>query len=319
MKKENGSILSKILSLFFIIFLITVLFLMYQIYNENNFNGFGKSELKIYSSNFLRDNLEKYNGVSSYKIESNTFNDAMLSKKIKVKKNTPYKVSCMVKLENVTTEQKKSCGGAHICIADSLERSEAIVGTSDWKKLEFYFNSKNRDEVEIGFRLGGYDDKCTGKVWFADFMLEEGLSTNDTNWKFALFIVDSVDVNIENKNVKINMTEADVKDMNINMGRFKTSINELSNNKISIDYDTIRISEPITSLTYDVENGYYVAPKDVKNIISPYLENKEYDHIFVAVRLGDELHRNDIDVHDWIGLRRNGLLWNRFFEYTITK
>jgi len=239
----------------------------------------------------------------------------MLSKKVSVKKNTPYKVTCMVKTENVVTEENPSCGGAHICIADSLERSEAISGTSDWQKLEFYFNSKNRDEVEIGFRLGGYDDKCTGKVWFADFVLEEGMLTDDTNWKFALFIIDNVDVKIKNKTIKINMTETDVKDMNINMGRFKTSISELSNNKISIDYDVIRISDPITSLTYDDENGYYVAPKDAKKLISPYLKNKEYDHIFIAVRLGDELHSDDIAVYDWIGLRRYGLLWNRLFKY----
>ena len=112
MKSQKGSILSKILRAFFTIFLLITLFFMYQIYNENNFNGFKKSELNIYSSEFLRDSSEKYNGKSSYKIESNTFNDAMFSKKIKVKKNTPYKVSCMIKLENVVAKENPSCGGA---------------------------------------------------------------------------------------------------------------------------------------------------------------------------------------------------------------
>lgn len=318
MNKENGSALGKIVYTTTVIILSALLFFVYQIYNENNLNGLNKSELNIYSSSFLKDRTQLYNNKSSYKIESNTFNDAMLSKTIKVTKNTPYKVSCMVKVENVETENKPSCGGAHICIADSLERSKAIVGTSDWQKLEFYFNSKNRENIEIGFRLGGYDDKCTGKVWFADLQLEEGMSSDDTNWKFGLFIIDNIDVKMQNKNVKINMTEADVKDMTINMGRFKTSINELSNGKISIDYDIIRISEPITSLTYDEQNGYYIAPKDAKDLISSYVEGTEYDHIFLAVRLGDELHENDIAVYDWIGLRRNGLLWNWFFKYKIT-
>jgi len=318
MKKENGNVLSKILYLFFVIIMIIILFSIYQIYKENNFNGLSKSEFDLYASNFTRDKLEKYNEVPSYKIESNTLNDAMLSKKIKVKKNTPYKVSCMVKVENVVTEQNPSSGGAHICIADTVERSETITGTNDWQKLEFYFNSKNREEVEVGFRLGGYDDKCIGKAWFANFELEEGLDDVDTNWNFALFIVDSIDVNVNNKNVKINMTQTDVNDMSINMSRFKTSISELSDNKITIDYDIVRISDPITSLTYDETNGYYVSTKDVKNLITPYLKNEEYDHIFVAVRLGDELHNDDIKVYDWIGLRRNGLLWNRFFKYKIT-
>ena len=144
------------------------------------------------------------------------------------------------------------------------------------------------------------------------------MRTYDTNWKFALFVVDSVDVSLQNKHININMTESDVNDMKINMGRFKNSINELSNNSISIDYDVFRVSDPITSLTYDETNGYYVAPKDVKNLINNYIENSEYDHIFVAVRLGDEVHSDDIAVYDWIGLRWNGLLWNRFFKYTFT-
>lgn len=302
MRKQDGNILSKILYTFFVIILIVILFSIYEIYDENNFNGLSKSEFNIYSSNFSRDKSVKYNNTSSYKIESTTFNDAMLSKKIQVKKNTPYKVSCMVKVENVETENNPSCAGAHICIADTLERSETISGTADWKKLEFYFNSKNRNEVEVGFRLGGYDDKCTGKVWFSDFMLEEGMATNDTNWKFALFIIENVDVNVNSKNVNISMTETDVSDMKTNMGRFKTSISELSNNKISIDYDVIRISEPLTSLTYDNTNGYYVSPKDAKQLISSHLKGAEYDHIFVAVRLGDEIHNDDIAVYDWIGL-----------------
>lgn len=302
MKKQNGAILNKILQIFFILILLIILFAIYQIYTENNFDGLTKSELNIYSSNFLRDKIVKYNNEDSYKIESYTFNDAMLSKKIKVKQNTPYRVSCMVKVTDVITEQNPSCGGAHICIADTLERSKSITGTADWQKLEFYFNSKNRDEVEIGFRLGGYDSRCTGEVWFSDLMLEEGLESTDTNWKFGLFIMENVDVDIENKNIQISMTQTDINDMKINMSRFKNTISELSYNKITIDYDVYRISEPITSLTYDEDNGYYVAPKDVKKILQPYLEKVDYDHIFVAIRLGDELHSDDIKVYDWIGL-----------------
>ncbi|MBR6504695.1 MAG: hypothetical protein IKT41_03160 [Clostridia bacterium] len=313
MKKERGSILSKILNFIFTIILLIILFFIYEIFTENNFEGFSKRELNIYSSNFLRDKNVKYNDKVSYKIKSNTFNDAMLSKKISVKQNTPYKVSCMVKLENVVTEQEPSCGGAHICIADSLERSEALTGTTDWQKLEFYFNSKNREKVEIGFRLGGYDENCTGEVWFADFKIEEGTMSQDTNWKFALFILDSIDVNINNKNIKLSMSQTDVNDMKLNMSRLKTTLSELSNNKMTAEYDVYRISEPITSLTYDQDNGYYVSPKDVKNLIGNYVKNSQYDHIFVAIRLGDELHQNDIEVLDWIGLRRNGLLWYRLF------
>lgn len=299
MKKQNGSVLSKV---FYVIILLIILFVIYNIYQENNFNGMSKSELNMYTSDFLMDKSVSYNGKSSYKIESNTFNDAMLSKKIKVTPNTPYKVTCMVKVEDVVTEQNPSCGGAHMCIAGTLERSNAISGTSDWQRLEFYFNSKNREEVEVGFRLGGYDEKCTGKVWFADITLEEGMPSTDTNWKFALFIMKSVDVDIDDKNIEINMTQADVSDMKVNMSRFQDTVTSIANSKMTIDYDVIEIDEPITSLTHDEENGYYVAPKDVNDMLYPYIYGSEYDHVFVAVRLGDDMHKNDIEVFDWIGL-----------------
>ncbi len=86
------------------------------------------------------------------------------------------------------------------------------------------------------------------------------------------------------------------------MSRFQTACKELSNGKMTATYDFITIDEPITSLSYDTENGYFVDPKNIENIIKPYLEKEDYDHIFVCVRLGDNEHQNDIPVYDWIGL-----------------
>ena len=57
----------------------------------------------------------------------------------------------------------------------------------------------------------------------------------------------------------------------------------------------------------------------VEDIITPYLDKKEYDYIFVAVRLGDLDKNIEIPIYDWIGLRRNGFTWNRVFKYKITK
>lgn len=98
------------------------------------------------------------------------------------------------------------------------------------------------------------------------------------------------------------MNTQDIAQMRQNMSRFKTSCEQLSKNKMTVSYDFITIEEPITSLSYDKENGYHVAPENVKDLIQPYLEQKNYDHIFVCVRLGDNEHKNDIPVYDWIGL-----------------
>ena len=69
----------------------------------------------------------------------------------------------MVKTENVISENGKNNAGAQIAIADTVECSESIVGTTEWQKLEFIFDSKNREEIEIGFRLGRKRNKLQGK------------------------------------------------------------------------------------------------------------------------------------------------------------
>lgn len=94
----------------------------------------------------------------------------------------------------------------------------------------------------------------------------------------------------------------DIAQMRQNMSRFKTSCEELSKQKMTVTYDVITIEEPITTLSYDSENGYYVAPENIEHLILPYLEKENYDHIFVCIRLGDNEHKNNIPVYDWIGL-----------------
>ena len=53
----------------------------------------------------------------------------------------------------------------------------------------------------------------------------------------------------------------------------------------------------------------------IKNVV----QQNDYDHIFVIIRLGNEEYKDDIKINDWIGLQFNGLLWNRVFKYKITK
>ena len=89
------------------IILIFILFLAWNFYLDNNFNDFLRSEAKLRTSKFLRDDEVKYSNIRSYKIESNEYNDAMFSKEIEVEKNTPYKVTCMVKTDNVEPKKKK--------------------------------------------------------------------------------------------------------------------------------------------------------------------------------------------------------------------
>ena len=306
--KKIGNIISWII-------IIAILVVAFNFYKSNNFNEFIRSEMELHTSQFKRDSEMKYSKTDSYRIVSNIANDATFYKKVKVQKNRPYKVTCMVKTENVVPENDLSGVGAQISVIGTTEKSVAITGTQDWQKIEMIFNSKDREEVNIGFRLGGYLGKCTGTVWFSDFTFEEGTTTESNNWNFACFIFENTDVVVDGKKVKISMTDNDISDIRDTIKRFKTTVNELSQNKMTANCDVYRVQEPITKLSYDEEFGYFVAAEDVENSIKDVVQQNDYDHIFVIIRLGNEKYKDDIQINDWIGLRLYGLLWNRIFKY----
>ena len=285
MTKTAKSIIGKILYVITIIILCILLVYAYNYYQSNNFNHFVKSEANLYKSQFKRDNTVKYNDNRSYEIISPDYNDAMFYKTINVEKNQPYKITCMVKTEDVEAEDNISGVGAHISIEGSTERSVAIQGTSDWQKIELIFNSKNRDTINIGFRLGGNLGKAKGKAWFSNFKLEEGTLENNSDWKFACFIFKNTDVNLNGNEIKLEVTNNDMDDIKNTLERFENSCYTLSEGKMTANCEIYEIDTPITELSYDEEFGYYVSPENVEKQIKDIVERNDYDHIFVVVRL----------------------------------
>ena len=265
--------------------LLILLYFAYQYYQTNNFGDYIRSEAKIYTSQFSRDKETKYNNKKSYKIESQEYNDAMFYKKIKVNKNQPYKVTCMAKTNEVQAKEETSGVGAQISIEGTTERSVAISGTQDWQKIEFIFNSKDREEVNIGFRLGGYLGEAKGEAWFSDFTIEEGMLEQDNNWKFACFIFKTTDVTLNEKQVELSVTQSDIKDITNTINLFEKSCESLSNGKMSAKCDIYGIDTPLSKLSYDSEFGYYVAAEDIENQIKDVISANDYDHIFAIVRL----------------------------------
>ena len=285
MAKKEKTLLGKITYWITVIILLVLLYYAYQYYQTNNFNNFVRSEANLYTSEFKRDDKVKYNNKKSYSIESKEFNDAMFYETVKVEKNQPYKVTCMVKTEDVEAEEGISGVGAHISIEGSTERSVAIQGTTDWQKIELIFNSKDREEINIGFRLGGNLGEAKGKAWFSEFTLEEGIPENNSNWEFACFIFKTTSVNIDNKQINLLVTENDVIDIQDTISRFENSCYTMSQGKMRAKCDIYEVNTPLSKLSYDEEFGYYVAPEDVEEQIKSTIETNNYDHIFVVVRL----------------------------------
>ena len=291
-----------IINIFTFIILMLAIYLAYQFYQSNNFNGLIRSEVNLGMSVFKRDKKVKYSDINSYRITSNEFNDAMFSKEKKKKKNTPYKVTCMIKTKGVEANKNASSIGAQISISNTAERSVVIKGDNDWQKVEFIFNSKNRDIVDIAFRLGGTEGYAKGEAWFSDFKIEEGQAEEDSNWNFACFIFENTNVTVDGKEIDIQVNNTDMADIKNTIERFKNSCKQLSNEKMIANCDIYEIQAPITSLSYDNEFGYYVAPEDIEEQIKDIINQNNYDHIFAIVRLGNEEYEDDIEIKDWIGL-----------------
>lgn len=301
--QKTSKIIGKILS---IIISLVLIFIAYRIYSSNNFNEYIRAEFNSGISNFSRDSQEKYSKMDSYKIENTDFNDAMFFKTINVVPNTSYKVSCMVKTKDVINKEENKDAGAHICINETVEKSDNVIGTSDWTKIEFIFNSKNREEVQIGFRLGGNYNDSKGTAWFSDMTIEAATADTSNKWNFLCLLFDKTKVSLEvqgkMQKFDLNLLESDIYDMKSCINRFKSSMETMSQGKIRVNYDVVEIETPITSMSYDEENGYYVSPYDIKDVLDKYIKEGKYDHIFIAFRTGDINSKEEIPVNDWIGL-----------------
>ena len=124
-KKHNvNKFLATLILLSVIEILITYIYIKVK---PQYFGDFARAEYNYGLSEFERDSEVKYGDKSSFKISSSNYNDAMYYYEVKVTPNTPYKVSCMVKTENVILEDDASSAGAEICIIDTVERSKAIT------------------------------------------------------------------------------------------------------------------------------------------------------------------------------------------------
>ena len=280
--------------IYFIVIIIIILIGRY-IYCKYNFYDYLKAVREEGKTSFTRDSSVVYSDMDSYKIENKDYNDAFFYKEISVEPYTAYKVTCMVKTENVENQAGEITGGAQISINNSIECSRALTGTNDWTELTFMFNSNNRTSVELGFRLGGYEDYSKGTVWFSDFKIEEGSMDYDTNWNIACFIIDNINTTLTEgdkagTSVDIEVSSDDISTIRKDLSRLENSIKEISGNRMNITYDLIEIKDTLTTLSYNETNKYYAGPKDVYPLIDEYIQ-KEVPNISISLS-----HRSSVFV-----------------------
>ena len=91
------------------IFAIVIIIIAIVIYRKYDFNFYTKGIQERDKTTFSRDADIKYGKERSYKIENRESNDAMFYREVTVRKNTPYRVTCMVRTENVVGNENEVC------------------------------------------------------------------------------------------------------------------------------------------------------------------------------------------------------------------
>lgn len=298
MKNNAGRIRNIIINLITIAIIIVAIL----VYRKFDFNFYTKGVVEEGVTQFTRDSQTRYSQTRSYKIENTEENDAMFSKKISVTPHTLYKVTCMVKTEDVKSSDNNPMAGAQICVNSTEEHSTVLSGDNDWTRLEFMFDSKSNNTVEIGFRLGGNLLRASGTAWFSDLTIEQGTPDQSNTWKFGCFVIENIEAQAGDKKVDVSMSYKQKQDVNEHIRRFKNSIEEMSKGKIKVEYEVINITEALTTLTFEEDNGYYIGEKDIYPLINNYVQAKQFDHIFICSNLPLESELVGGDVSEWIGL-----------------
>ena len=267
--KKFFDILGKIL---FVLIILGILYATYYFYSKYYFDDFIKAQVEVSGTDFYRED-------KNFCIENIEYNDSVFYKKLEVEPNTGYRVSCKIKTENVSgrdsesnkelndEESLKQQIGACISIIDTEEQSDVIVGNSDFKEVELIFNSKNRQEVNIAFRLGSIYGDAKGKATFSDIKVEK-TDVKDNKWNIVCFMINDIDATLNRKRYKVSMTEEDKYIIKQNLERFKTTMEDFSEGKMDIDTECIEIDKPLKTLSYSEENYYYIEPDDVYDLIA---------------------------------------------------
>jgi len=159
------------------LFITLSFFLLTISYSQNLVQNSGFEEImpslwekKVWGGEYINflynmDGINKSNAVA---ITSKKGVNAALHTTITVQPFTEYVLSGWIKTKKITKLNGK---GAMIVMDFDQEKAKILTGTNDWTKVEFEFNSGNRNSINVYCLLGGWGE-VTGKAWFDDISLK---------------------------------------------------------------------------------------------------------------------------------------------------
>lgn len=96
-------------------------------------------------------------------------NDARWCQKVAVQPGATYRISTLLKTQEVGT----GTVGAHIVIEPRIIYSSDVTGTHDWQRIELVAQAGEESSWEVCARLGSYSNLTTGTAWFRDVTMEQ--------------------------------------------------------------------------------------------------------------------------------------------------
>ena len=146
-------------------------------YKQGVYHGWIASGFSKTGDQSIYDKKVFYSKPGALKIVSNSGKGFTLTQyfRFKFKPDTRYRISCMVKLENVTPT--KAGGGFHINIWDDRNRwfppKNFINGTSDWTRVSYEFKTSSTvHQSKVSYMRVGLT-RSKGTLWVDDLSLIE--------------------------------------------------------------------------------------------------------------------------------------------------
>lgn len=137
----------------------------------NKWNGIGEGAI---------DRTIFYTRPSSARVSSTAPAHVRWAQAVKVKKDTTYFLTAMMKADRVThSENRNYILGANIGVLgltdhgeEIIKYSEAVLGTTGWQKETVRFDTGPNERILVVLELGGYSATAHGTVWFDDVHLK---------------------------------------------------------------------------------------------------------------------------------------------------
>ena len=285
---------------------------------RNSVSSIDKSDWYVdylgYNTVTTDSNTTYKNSPYSIKVVNNDYSVTEVKKDYKLKSNTYYRASAMVKCSNIKLDPNDENKNTGAFIGQSWSYKNSVPSNSKkWSKIEYSFYTGDSSEYTLSLKAGIWNGKCKGTIWFDNIKIEELKTTNKWNILTIFFtkakgtgtLSSGQKVNIkssygkktidQNKKIlnglyddmdKVSGGLMDVKNID-----YKVSDLKLKKFK-SYDY-TDAYGVNIHGLQYDLQNAKVV--KEIRRLIG----KKTYQQIILIVPNSDKSF-------GWLGLTGGG-------------